>query len=389
MVARIAVLVASLVLFATAVVPADESPVEINVILPLTGLGSFAGRAKAQSLRVFESLTNSNGGIDGRPIRFVIADDQYNPQVSVQLFNQIAAKHVSIVMGPDFTAACNAVLPLIADGPVTYCLSPGVHPPPGSYMFAANVSTEDLVRARLRYMHQRGWTRLATILTNDASGQDIARQLDGELALPQNSSLRIVSRQTFNPTDLSVTAQMANIKAAGAQVLLTGATGAPFGTLLRDARAVDLDIPVFASSTNMTPQQMSQYDAFLPSDLMFANPLGIVVDPQVSPSIQRAERTFFAAFQPSGIVPGQGETIPWDPAAIVVDALRHAGPNATPAALRSYIAGLDHWVGASGDYDFRKIPQRGIGIDSVVIYRWDALRHDYTIVSKPGGDLWR
>lgn len=387
MVIRTAMVIGAFLLVLVGTSPAAETPVEIDALLPLTGFGALFGKEQLQSLQAFEALTNRNGGINGRPLKFVVSDDESNPQVSVQLFDQIVARHANIVIGPAFTASCSAVLPLINNGPLTYCLSPGVHPPAGSYMFAANVSTADLVSVRLQYMRERGWTRFATILTSDASGQDIARQIDALLVLPENSSLHIVSRQTFNSADISMTAQTANIKAAAPQVLLTGATGAPFGTLLRDAYAAGLNIPVFASGTNMTPQQMTQYAAYLPRDLLFANPRGIVIETQAAKPILLAQRAFFEAFKLTGIHPGQGQTVPWDPVAIVVDAIRHIGPSATGAQLRDYIGALGHWVGISGEYDFRKIPQRGIGQDSVVIYRWDAAKSDYVIVSKPGGKL--
>lgn len=376
----VAMAIATALLFTVGVSRADEAPVEIYALLPLTGFGAFFGKATLQSVQAFEAMTNRNGGIRGRPLKFTVLDDQTNPQVSVQLFDQIIAKGGTIVIGPGFTASCSAALPLLVKGPLTYCLSPGVHPPIGSYMFAADASSTDLWGAQFRFARERGWTRIATLLTSDASGQDIAHQLDVLAALPENKSVHLVSRETFNLNDLSVSAQMANIKSANPDVLLTGATGAPFGTLLRGAHDVGLDVPIFASSTNMTPEQMSQYASYLPPQLLFANPRGVVFEPSAPAPIRDAQRAFFEAFRATGVAPGQGHTIPWDAMAIVVDALRHLGPNATAAQLRDYIAGLDHWMGMSGDYDFGKLPQRGLGLDSVVVYRWNAAKADYDIV---------
>lgn len=386
MVKRVAALMA-LVLLLAGVAGAQQEPIEIDAVLPLTGFGAFFGKAQASSLQAFEAMTNREGGVDGRPIQFVVADDETNPQIAVQLFNQIIAKHASVVIGPSFTATCGAVLPLIANGPLTYCLSPGIHPAAGSYMFAANVATTDLVDVKFQYMRAKHWTRLATILTNDASGQDVARQVDDLLALPESRELHLVSRQTFNLADLSVTAQMTNIKAASPDVLLTAATGAPFGTLLRGAHDVGLDVPIIASGSNMTPEQMTAYAAFMPTNLLFANPRGVVVERGAAKPVRDAQAAFFDAFAALKLHPGQGETIPWDPASLIVDALRHLGPSASAEQVRAYISGLDSWVGTSGPYDFRKIPQRGIGADATVMYRWDPTIHDYAVVSKPGGKL--
>lgn len=60
---------------AGAPVSAQTAPIEINAILSLTGPGAFIGKSEQQSLQVLESVTNANGGIKGRPIKFVIVDD--------------------------------------------------------------------------------------------------------------------------------------------------------------------------------------------------------------------------------------------------------------------------------------------------------------------------
>ena len=51
-------------------------PYEINVILPLTGNIAFVGTTQQQSLKALEAYVNRTGGINGRPLSFVISDDQ-------------------------------------------------------------------------------------------------------------------------------------------------------------------------------------------------------------------------------------------------------------------------------------------------------------------------
>ena len=75
-------------------------------------------------------------------------------------------------MGPAFTATCRAALPLITDGPLIYCLSPGIHPPAGSYMFSAQTSTNDMLKGAVRYMREKGWRKIALMASTDATGQE-------------------------------------------------------------------------------------------------------------------------------------------------------------------------------------------------------------------------
>jgi branched-chain amino acid transport system substrate-binding protein len=84
-------------------------PYEINVILSLTGPGSFLGKNEASAVALVEQNINKAGGVAGRPIKFVVADDQSSPAVDVQLANALIAKNVPIILGPSLTAGCNAI----------------------------------------------------------------------------------------------------------------------------------------------------------------------------------------------------------------------------------------------------------------------------------------
>jgi branched-chain amino acid transport system substrate-binding protein len=46
---------------------------------------------------------------------------------------------------------------------------------------------------------------------------------------------------------------------------------------------------------------------------------------------------------------------------------------------------LRNWDGINGTYDFRAIPQRGVGIDSVLMVRWVKAKGTWVPVSRPGG----
>jgi hypothetical protein len=54
--------------------------------------------------------------------------------------------------------------------------------------------------------------------------------------------------------------------------------------------------------------------------------------------------------------------------------------------MRGYLDGLRHWNGANGNYDFDAVPQRGLGVNEVVMVRWDPAKGTWVGISKPGGD---
>jgi len=372
----------ALPLAASAQAPA---PYEMYAILDLTGPAAFVGKAEAQSLEAMESIVNRSGGIRGRPVHFVVQDGQSNPVTIVQLFNEIAAKNIPIVIGPSIGADCLAVLPLIGNGPVSYCLSNAVHPPANSYMFSALASSSDLAVQAIRYYRSQGWTRIATLNTTDASGKDGDTVIAAALALPENKNVQLVAAEHFNPSDISVAAQLTRIKAAGAQALIGWATGSPFGTLLRGLSDGGYDLPVITHAGNVSTAEMEQFAAFLPQRLFLVGYRFLGDSGKEPPAIRNVQTQFRAAFRTIGITPDVASGSAWDGTLVAIAALRALGTNAAPRAVRDYIENLHDFAGIDGLMDFRGGNQRGLTSDAALIVRWDAPRKEFVAVTAPGG----
>jgi branched-chain amino acid transport system substrate-binding protein len=363
---------------------AAADPYTINVLLPLTGGGAFIGTGEQKSLEAIEADVNRTGGIGGRPIAFAIADDQSNPQVELQLAEGIIAKHPPILIAGTLVAMCNAIAPLVKDGPVLYCTTPGAHPQPGSNVYSSSVSTGDLIAASLRYFRDRGLRRVAVITSTDASGHDADTAVDAAMALPENASVRVVDRQYFAPGDLTVDAQIQHIKASGADAIIAWTTGTPAATVFRAYHDAGLTAPLLTTNGNVTYAQMAQYAAFLPSQLLFA------AAPCVAPEVvSGATRTAVNAYRRElnalGRKPDFPPSIAWDPALLTVAALRALGTNATAPQIRNYLDHLKGFVGVNGTYDFPAVPQRGVGAAATVIVRWDGAKQTFVSASMPGG----
>jgi branched-chain amino acid transport system substrate-binding protein len=362
---------------------------EIHVIQPLTGGGSFLGKAEQQSLQLAEKVANSSGGIQGRPLKFIFHDDQSNPQVSVQLANDVIAAKPAVMIGSSLVAMCNAISPLMQNGgSVQYCLSPGIHPQSGSYTFSSSTSTFDLATALVRYFRMKGWTKIAIMTSTDASGQDAENNLKKVVQMPENKGVEIVEAAHFNITDVSVTAQIQRVKAAKPQAFITWSTGAPIATIFRGIIQAGLEVPVATTDGNMTYAQMKQYAAFLPKDLYIPAAQWVTgYTPSIKlPAPEAAkQKEFYDAFKSAGVQPDVASELAWDPAMILIDSLRKLGPNATAAQVRDHLKNLKGFVGVNGTYDFQKTPQRGLDVDNVVVTRWDPSAKHWQVMSKPTG----
>jgi len=364
------------------------APLAIPVIISLTGGASFIGKSDQQSLQLVEALVNKRGGINHRPVHFQYLDDGSNAQNAVQLANGVIASKAPVLIGPTLTQQCNAIAPLVqAGGPADFCLSPGLNPSANGYIWSSSVSLKDAIAATIRYFRERGLTRLAILSSTDATGQEADRDWELARSAPENRGVEFVVKEHFNLSDVSVSAQMARIKAANPQALLTWTVGPAFGTELHGISDAGLDIPIFGSNGDMVVEQLTQYKSFVPKELLFSAVLAFAQAGLGAGPVKDAQKVYFDAFKAAGLTPNFPNTLAWDPAMIVLDAFRHLGDNATAAQIRDFINGLHGFAGINGIYDFRAGDQHGVGENGVVIVRYNSSSDTFTAVSKRSGHL--
>jgi branched-chain amino acid transport system substrate-binding protein len=361
---------------------------DINVVLPLTGSAAFVGQGERDSLLALQDQINASGGIADDKLNFIFHDDQTQPQLAVQLTTQIVGSQPAVVMGSSLVAMCLAMAPLVESGPLQYCLSPGIHPKAGSYVLSTSSSSTDQIAAVVRYYRMMGWTKIATLMTTDASGQDGDRSVAEVLQLPENKGkIDLLIQEHFTPSDVSVAAQMARIKGSGAQAIIAWTTGAPAATVFRSMAQQGVDLPVAPTSGNQTFAAMKQWQAFLPKQLILASalypqhPPGVKLDP----AVESAQQLMNASLAKRGLKADNMVATTWDAGLIVASGLRKLGSGATAAQLRQYIDGLTDFAGVDGTYNFSKYPQRGLGPESSTVTTYDAKTDSWVWLSQPGG----
>lgn len=366
---------------------AQPKPYTIEVILSLTGSAASLGADEQTGLTAYEKLANRQGGINGTPIHFQVYDDQSNPAVAVQLVSTILSHHPAVVMGSSLVGATQAMEPFFKDGPLLFASTPLLYPDKGSYIFAAGASSRHSAAAAVRYFRLRGLTKLAMLTTSDASGQDNRHSLDLALQLPENKRVTVVANEQFGVTDISATSQVTRIKASGAQVLFAYPTGAPFGTALHAIYDTGLDLPIDTAGPNINPVLLERFKGFLPtSEMVIANASFFNQNRKANDPLKGPIDEFYAELQAAGVKPTVAHAFTWDPARIIVSALRKFGVGATAVQIRDYIAVLHDFPGVSGMYDYRIGDQHGLTQDAEVVIRYDpASPTGQRIVSEQGG----
>jgi branched-chain amino acid transport system substrate-binding protein len=385
-------LLLSLALVGASVVPstAADEPYRIYAVLPVTGGAAFLGKQEAEAIKLFETTVNKSGGVRGRTVQVDIEDDQTNPQLAVSLMTGALARKPAIVLDGGPATTCRATASLVANGPVEYCLTPSIHPAPGSYQFSALYSSDDILGVSMRYLRERGIKRVAVLNGVDASGQDADTILQALIKQPEYvaAGMSYVAYEHYALTDLSVDAQLSRIKATGAQALIAFTTGTAIATVLHGVQTLGLDIPIVTSPGNMSYAQMESYKSFMPKELLFAGPPALVPDQISDAGVRKAVATFTSTFKnANGQRPDLLAAVAWDPLNLLVSILEKRGLEATPQQIRDDLAATRDWAGALGRYDYATTPQRGVSQTWVIMERWDPAKDAWVAVSKPGGSL--
>lgn len=382
-------LLASVILVANSAFGAQPSAaadaLEIPVMLPMTGPGAFGGKAYSEAATAVENEINRQGGIQGRSIRFVMQDDQGIPQTAVQLLSANLSQRHAVVIDGGPLVTCRATAALVQGQVTEYCLSPSLRPEPGSGVFSNSVASHDVLLVSLRYLSKRGLNRVAVLSGTDATGQDADESIADAIKLPALKNVKIVAAEHFNLTDLSVVAQLTRIKAANPQALIAYVSGTAIATILRGLGDVGLDVPVFTSPGNMSVQQLDLYRSIMPRQLLFAGPPVIVPDQLTDAGVKAAVERFRTAMKAAGVQPDFFHAAAWDPFLIVATAFQKRGANATARNIQDEISGMRSFIGSLGRYDFPRIPQRGLGADTLIVAQWVPDHSNWIALSRPGG----
>jgi branched-chain amino acid transport system substrate-binding protein len=367
-----------------------SSTYTIHAIVSETGSASFLGTEEAAAFKALAKYVNSTGGIDGHQLAFAISDNQSTASTSVSLASPLVSQAPVLIVG-SLTATDKPVddLATSTSGPVIYDLSPGDHPAPGSYVYSASNSTTNQTKAFINFAKSKGWTKVAVINSTDSSGQDGWTNIQKAIA-GANGAVTVTDHESFDPTAVTVTTQLAKIKASNPQAILIWTTGTPLGTVLSGMQQLGMDsLPTMTTNGNASVSQLTQLTSKLPAQLYFPGAPFMAGVQDLTGQTKTQVQAFDSAMAAAGQkVPDEGDALAWDPGLILVSALKKLGIGATAAQIHSYIDSLTSFAGINGTYNFtnKSIPDnRGLTISSVYIAQWNKSQGGWTAASGPAG----
>lgn len=181
----------------------DDQPMKLGVLLPLSGPGAAGAAPNKMGIEMAVDEINGQGGISGRQINLIYADDQSNPTVAVSEINRLVHREeVDIVAGPQNSQVNLAALPVLSEGNVASLSMTGssaLTPQAGPYHFSVLPSAAASGRNLGAYVAANAKT--PAIIFDDASAT-----LSGMVGLREvlkQEGIELVAEQQykFHPPD--------------------------------------------------------------------------------------------------------------------------------------------------------------------------------------------
>jgi branched-chain amino acid transport system substrate-binding protein len=218
--------------------PAGEA-IKIGMVNDQSGPNKGAGRSMKVGVNAYFKAVNEKGGVNGKKIELVSANDQYVPDKTVDgLLKLIEEQKIFAVVGTIGTSNGVSILPIVKE----YKL-PFVAPRSGAANFRSPVIPEVI---NIRASHQEevdrlvdtlvrdgGAKRFAIFYQNDTFGTDVLNCSENAL---KRHSLTLVAKGAFERGTQAVTAALAAIIAAKPDAIILGSIYGPGAEFAKAAR---------------------------------------------------------------------------------------------------------------------------------------------------------
>jgi branched-chain amino acid transport system substrate-binding protein len=101
-----------------------EKPYKVGSLQPLTGPAAAGGKTALVGLQMAVDRINKSGGINGRPIDLIVADDQSKPDVARRGMEKLLVEdNIDVHVGGFLSNICLACMPLFVDAKVVNMIS--------------------------------------------------------------------------------------------------------------------------------------------------------------------------------------------------------------------------------------------------------------------------
>jgi branched-chain amino acid transport system substrate-binding protein len=218
-----------------------------------TGASALNAKAAVQSTKAAADVLNKAGGVAGHKVEVEVLDDQGQPTAAVSKLQERlrSGPKPNLVLPGNTSAEALPSVPVTTANKVlvvTQASSASLNDPKKyPYTFTITPSTGSWAAALVDYVKSKGKSRIAILNGTDAYGSTVAASAKAAITA---AGLTLTGAETYQATDLDMTAQLQRLKATNPDFLYLQGFGAPVGHALEGRVKLSwTDTPVVGDST--------------------------------------------------------------------------------------------------------------------------------------------
>ena len=232
-----------------------DTEILIGTITDLSGVTAVQGVNNANAVRLAFDEVNEKGGINGRKIRYIVEDSQYQVPRAVQAMNKLLNNDgVFFTIEDGGTPMNNATFPMAIEKNTPKLLplsaARSMFEPFHKLKFSQYSSYVDEMRAGVKYfVEQRGKKAICAMYQDTDFGKDV---LAGATMQAEAMGMKIVATTAHKPTDTDFTAAITKLREANCDLIT-------MGTIVRDSTLIIATVKKLGWNVDLLGQ-VASYD---------------------------------------------------------------------------------------------------------------------------------
>ena len=314
-----------------------DNEVVIGTYTDLSGVTAMWGVNNANAWRMVFDATNAAGGINGRKIKYIVEDNQYQVPRSVQAANKLINRDgVFMMVANGGTPMNNATLPeQLAKGvpnvfPLTSARS--MYEPLNHLKFALASSYYDQMRAGVKlFVEQHGKKTICAMSEDTDFGRDVMAGAKDQLAA---MNLKLAGETLHKPTDTDFSASVARLHDANCDLILVGGIVRDSVQIISAVRKTGWNVDMLGQAASYD-EAVAEVPGGVTEGFYSMTPVLYVAASDSSPAVTKFAEDYKKQF---GKEPNFAAQIGYTGAQLVVQALKNAGKDLT---VDSFVSGME------------------------------------------------
>jgi len=314
-----------------------DNEIVIGTYTDLSGVTAMWGVNNSNAWRMVFDETNAAGGINGRKIKYIVEDNQYQVPRSVQAANKLINRDgVFVMVANGGTPMNNATMPeQLAKGvpnvfPLTSARS--MYEPLHHLKFGLASSYYDQMRAGVKlFVEQRGKKTICAMSEDTDFGRDVMAGAKDQLAA---MNLKLAAETLHKPTDTDFSASVARLRDANCDLILVGGIVRDSVQIISAVRKTGWTVDMLGQAASYD-EAVAEVPGGITEGFYSMTPVLYVAASSESPEVAKFAEKYKKDF---GKEPNFAAQIGYTGAQLVVQALKNSGKDLT---TDSFVAGLE------------------------------------------------